>query len=176
MPYDIQSRLLRVLQFGEFTRVGGRELIKTDVRVISATNKDLNNSISKNEFREDLYYRLNVINIMLPPLRERENDIISIAQHYLSLYSERKKQFDSSAINFLKGYSWPGNVRELENLLKRVSVLTSETIINSIILGDYIDYDKPKIDKNNLNLTNKSEKDNLRSYLDTFLKNVLSNP
>ncbi len=171
MPYDIQSRLLRVLQFGEFTRVGGRELIKTDVRIISATNKDLNSAISKNEFREDLYYRLNVINITLPALRERENDIISIAQHYLSLYSERKKQFDSSAINFLRGYSWPGNVRELENLLKRVSVLTSETIINSTILEDYIDYDKPNTYENNHDLTNKSEKENLRSYLDNFLKN-----
>ncbi len=171
MPYDIQSRLLRVLQFGEFTRVGGRELIKTDVRIISATNKDLNNAISKNEFREDLYYRLNVINIMLPALREREDDIISIAKHYLSLYSERKKKFDSSAINFLKAYSWPGNVRELENLLKRVSILTSETIVSSVILENFIDYDKPTVNVNHQNLTNKSEKENLRSYLDTFLKN-----
>ncbi len=174
MPYDIQSRLLRVLQFGEFTRVGGRELIKTDVRVVSATNKDLIDSIEKNRFREDLYYRLNVINIALPPLRERENDIISIAQHYLALYSDRKKQFDSSALNFLKNYNWPGNIRELENLLKRVSILTSETIINSMTLEDYIDYDKPKINEENTKSNNKSEKENLRSYLDTFLKNFFN--
>ena len=83
MPYDIQARLLRVLQFGEFTRVGGRENIKTDVRIISATNKDLMSSIEQNIFREDLFYRLNVININLPPLRERENDIISLAKNFL---------------------------------------------------------------------------------------------
>ena len=80
MPYDIQSRLLRVLQFGEFTRVGGREVIKTDVRIISATNKNIQSSIENGEFREDLFYRLNVINIFLPPLRERENDIISLGK------------------------------------------------------------------------------------------------
>ncbi len=174
MPYDIQSRLLRVLQFGEFTRVGGRELIKTDVRIISATNKNLQDSIEENKFREDLYYRLNVINIMLPPLRDREDDIISIAQHYLSLYSDGKKQFDSTAMNFLKNYNWPGNVRELENLLKRVSVLTSETIINSVTLEDYIDYDKPRVNDNSTSLNNKSEKENLRSYLDSFLKNFFN--
>ena len=83
MPYDIQSRLLRVLQFGEFTRLGSREVINTDVRIISATNKNLQSSIEKGEFREDLFYRLNVINIFLPPLRERENDIISLAKNFL---------------------------------------------------------------------------------------------
>ena len=98
MPYDIQSRLLRVLQFGEFTRVGGRSSIKNRRKGSSATNKNL--QTRKKEFRDDLYYRLNVINISLPPLRERENDIISLARHYLSLYSDGKKQFDSSAINF----------------------------------------------------------------------------
>ncbi len=174
MPYDIQSRLLRVLQFGEFTRVGGRELIKTDVRIISATNKNLQNSIEKGEFREDLYYRLNVINIMLPPLRERENDIISIAQHYLSLYSDGRKQFDSTAINFLKNYHWPGNVRELENLLKRVSILTSDSMISSFLLEDYIDYEIPSSNDKNLDLKNKNQKDNLRSYLDEFLKNFFN--
>ena len=171
MPYDIQSRLLRVLQFGEFTRVGGREPIKTDVRIISATNKNIKNLIEKGNFREDLFYRLNVINIYLPPLRERENDIISIARHYLSLYTDSKKQFDSSALSFLKSYRWPGNVRELENLLKRVSVMTSDSIINSLILEDYIDnkYIESQ-NENNTNRQNKNEKDNLRLYLDSFLK------
>ena len=171
MPYDIQSRLLRVLQFGEFTRVGGREVIKTDVRIISATNKNIQSLIEKGKFREDLFYRLNVMNIFLPPLRERENDIISLGRHYLNLYSNSKKQFDSSAINFLKSHPWPGNVRELENLLKRASVLTSDTIISSSILRDYMDYDKfePLQKKEIKNLGN--EKENLRSYLESFLKN-----
>ncbi len=173
MPYDVQSRLLRVLQFGEFTRVGGRELIKTDVRIISATNKDLLSSIQQGNFREDLYYRLNVINVSLPPLRKRENDIISIARHYLSIYSKSRKQFDSSGISFLKKYHWPGNVRELENLLKRVSVLSSDDIINSIILEDFIDYEMEKIITNK-NVNNKSEKENLRTYLDGFLNNFFN--
>ena len=171
MPYDIQSRLLRVLQFGEFTRVGGREVIKTDVRIISATNKNIQSSIEKGEFREDLFYRLNVINIFLPPLREREDDIISLGRHYLNLYSDGKKQFDSSAVNFLKSHVWPGNVRELENILKRVSVLTSDTIISSTILQDYIDYDKFETLEKREITNNKNEKENLRSYLENFLKN-----
>ena len=169
MPYEVQSRLLRVLQFGEFTRVGGRELIKTDVRIISATNKNLKNSIENGKFREDLFYRLNVINIVLPPLRERENDIISLARHYLNIYSEGKKQFDSSAINFMKQYSWPGNVRELENLLKRISVLTSESSITSILIKDFIDPNIFQTEIKDNDLNNKSEKDNLRNYLDSFL-------
>ena len=91
MPYDIQSRLLRVLQFGEFTRVGGRELIKTDVRVVSATNKDLIDSIEKNRFREDLYYRLNVIPITLPPLRERKGDIPLLVEHFIEKICKREE-------------------------------------------------------------------------------------
>ena len=171
MPYDIQSRLLRVLQFGEFTRVGGRSSIKTDVRVLSATNKNLQTSVEKKEFRDDLYYRLNVINISLPPLRERENDIISLARHYLSLYSDGKKQFDSSAINFLKNYNWPGNIRELENLLKRISVLTHESVVNSLLLQDHIDFDEKSDYDDTPKINNKSEKENLRSYLNEFLNN-----
>ncbi len=169
MPYDVQSRLLRVLQFGEFTRVGGRDLIKTDVRIISATNKNLKNSIESGQFREDLFYRLNVINLVLPPLRERENDIVSLARHFLNIYSEGKKQFDSSAINFMKQYTWPGNVRELENLLKRISVLTSESNISSALIQDFLDHDIFGDEEKNIDLNNKSEKDNLRNYLDNFL-------
>ena len=118
MPMDVQARLLRVLQFGEFSRVGGREVIKTNVRIISATNKNLLNSIDQNLFRQDLYYRINVINIDLPPLRERENDIIDISKSFLVNFSNNEKSLDASALEFLKNYSWPGNIRELENLFK----------------------------------------------------------
>ena len=126
MPIDVQARLLRVLQFGEFSRVGGREVIKTDVRIISATNKNLLNSIDQNLFRQDLFYRLNVINIDLPPLRERENDIVDIAKNFLVNFSNNEKSLDSNGIEFLKNYSWPGNIRELENLFKRVCALSTE--------------------------------------------------
>ena len=128
MPLDSQTRLLRVLSNKEFYRVGGDKPIKVDVRIIAATHQNLNNLVSQKNFREDLFYRLNVINIFLPALRERENDIISLGRHYLNLYSDGKKQFDSSAVNLLKSHSWPGNIRELENLLKRVSVLTLSLI------------------------------------------------
>ena len=171
MPYEIQSRLLRVLQFGEFTRVGGRESIKTDVRVISATNKNLQTAVEIGKFRDDLYYRLNVINVSLPPLRERENDIISLGRHYLYLYSNGRKQFDGSAISFLKSYNWPGNIRELENLLKRVSVLTHESSISSLILEDFVDYEEKTVSNEGRRLSNKSEKENLRTYLNSFLNN-----
>ncbi len=139
MPIDIQARLLRVLQFGEFSRVGGREIIKTDVRIISATNKNLIDLTNQNLFREDLYYRLNVINIDLPPLRDRENDILSISDHFISKYSNNVKKFDESGQNFLKEYQWPGNIRELENIIKRVCALASEKIIGSELLEQLID-------------------------------------
>ena len=139
MPIDIQARLLRVLQFGELSRVGGREIIKTDVRIISATNKNLLNGVENQTFREDLFYRINVINIELPPLRKRENDIIYLSNHFLSKFSENSKQLDNNALGFVKQYSWPGNVRELENLFKRVSVLSTEKIVTIDTIKDLID-------------------------------------
>ena len=139
MPIDIQARLLRVLQFGELSRVGGREIIKTDVRIISATNKNLLTSVENQTFREDLFYRINVINIELPPLRERENDIIDLSNHFLSKFSNNSKQIDTDVMNFIKKYEWPGNVRELENLFKRVSVLSSEKLVSIDTVKNLID-------------------------------------
>ena len=139
MPIDIQARLLRVLQFGELSRVGGREIIKTDVRIISATNKNLLNGVENQTFREDLFYRINVINIELPPLRKRENDIIYLSNHFLSKFSENSKQLDNNALGFVKQYGWPGNIRELENLFKRVSVLTTEKIVTIDTIKNLID-------------------------------------
>ena len=139
MPIDIQSRLLRVLQSGEFSRVGGREVKKTNVRIISATNKNLHEATNDGLFREDLFYRLNVINIQLPPLREREEDIISLSNFFLSKFSNGKKQIDNSSEEFLKNYNWPGNVRELENLIKRICVLFQDNIISSEILDEMLE-------------------------------------
>ena len=170
MPIDIQARLLRVLQFGEFSRVGGREVIKTNVRIISATNKNLINSIDQNLFRQDLYYRLNVINIDLPPLRDRENDIIDIAKNFLGKFSNNDKSLDNSALIFLKNYSWPGNIRELENLFKRVCALSTEKVITEEIISEFIDKEETSI-SNNLNIKNTS----IESYrsLNVFLQEFL---
>ena len=171
MPIDVQARLLRVLQFGEFSRVGGREVIKTDVRIISATNKNLLTSIDQNLFRQDLFYRLNVINIDLPPLRDRENDIIDISKNFLANFSDNNKSLDNSALEFLKNYNWPGNIRELENLFKRVCALSTERLITGEILSELLDKEEMSVLENNPKLENL----NLKSYrsLNVFLQDFL---
>jgi two-component system nitrogen regulation response regulator GlnG len=137
MPLEAQTRLLRVLQQGEYTTVGGRVPIKTDVRIVAATNRDLRQLIQQGLFREDLYYRLNVVPMRLPPLRERAEDIPDLVRHFLRRAEEEglpAKHLDSEALDLLKHYRWPGNVRELENLIRRLAVLHSgETIPSSAI-------------------------------------------
>jgi len=134
MSANIQVHLLRVLEEKEFTRVGGNELIKVDVRVISATNKDLKKAVANGEFREDLYYRLNVVTIELPPLRERKEDIPLLAQHFLKKFAvENQKEvtdFSPQATDFLLKYDWPGNVRELENAIERAVILAKDSYID----------------------------------------------
>jgi len=126
MPLHLQVKLLRFLQEREFERVGGREVIKTDVRIIAATNLDLLKQVDDGKFRLDLYYRLNVIPIYMPSLREREDDIILLANHFLKNYMEKndkKLHFSKDACKVLMSYSWPGNVRELENVVQQMVVL-----------------------------------------------------
>jgi two-component system nitrogen regulation response regulator GlnG len=128
MPLEAQTRLLRVLQQGEYTTVGGRVPIKTDVRIIAATNRDLRQLIQQGLFREDLYYRLNVVPLRLPPLRERGEDIPDLARHFLRKAEDEglpAKHLDAEALDLLRHYRWPGNVRELENLVRRLVVLHS---------------------------------------------------
>ena len=133
MSANIQVHLLRVLEEKEFTRVGGNELIKVDVRVISATNKDMKKVVANGQFREDLYYRLNVVTIELPPLRERKEDIPLLAQHFLKKFAvENQKEitgFSPEATDFLLKYEWPGNVRELENAIERAVILAKNSYI-----------------------------------------------
>ena len=133
MPLEEQTRLLRVLQQGEYTTVGGRVPIRTDVRIIAATNRDLRQLIQQGLFREDLFYRLNVVPMRLPPLRERIEDIPDLVRHFLRKSESDGlplKRFDSGAIERLKTHNWPGNVRELENLIRRLVVLNPDDVIN----------------------------------------------
>ncbi|MFC2004909.1 sigma-54-dependent transcriptional regulator [Chloroflexota bacterium] len=138
MSANIQVHLLRVLEEKEFTRVGGNELIKVDVRVISATNKDMKTAIASGQFREDLYYRLNVVTIELPPLRERREDIPLLAQHFLKKFAvENQKDitgFSPNAIDFLLKHEWPGNVRELENAIERAVILAKNSYVEVVDL------------------------------------------
>jgi two-component system, NtrC family, nitrogen regulation response regulator GlnG len=137
MPMEAQTRLLRVLQQGEYTTVGGRTPIKTDVRIIAATNKDLRVLIQQGLFREDLFFRLNVVPLRLPPLRERVEDIPDLIRHFLA-QAEREglppKQLDQAALERLRRYRWPGNVRELENLARRLSALYPQEMINAGVI------------------------------------------
>jgi len=137
MPLEAQTRLLRVLQEGEFTAVGGRVPIRADVRVIAATHHDLRNLIRQGLFREDLFYRLNVAPIRLPPLRERTADIPVLVRHFAALAVREglpPKRLDEEAMERLRSYRWPGNVRELENLMRRLAALYSQEIIGLSVI------------------------------------------
>ena len=134
MPLPMQVKLLRVLQERELTRVGGEEVIKVDVRVIAATNRELKDLVLQGAFREDLYYRLNVVDLYIPPLRERKEDIPLIAQRFLSIYAEKNnkkiKGFTPKAMDKLINAEWPGNVRELINAVERGVVLTQQEFLD----------------------------------------------
>ncbi len=132
MPLEAQTRLLRVLQEGEYTTVGGRSAIRTNVRIIAATHRNLRRLVSQGLFREDLFYRLNVVPIRLPPLRQRTEDIPLLARHFLSEVEKEglpAKRIDEAAMGRLVDYRWPGNVRELENLVRRLAALYSQELI-----------------------------------------------
>jgi two-component system nitrogen regulation response regulator GlnG len=137
MPMEAQTRLLRVLQQGEYTTVGGRTPIKADVRIIAATNKDLRILIQQGLFREDLFFRLNVVPLRLPPLRERTEDVPDLIRHFFTQVEREglpAKQLDQAALERLKRHRWPGNVRELENLARRLAALyPQETIAAAVI-------------------------------------------
>ncbi|MBU0986255.1 MAG: sigma 54-interacting transcriptional regulator, partial [Proteobacteria bacterium] len=135
---DVQYKLLRVLQEKEFERVGGLATIKSDVRIITATNKNLEQAVDEEIFRGDLYYRLNVFPIYIPPLRERKTDIPLLADYFLEKYSAENykdiRRFSTPAIDMLMDYHWPGNVRELENCIERAVLLCEEGVIHSYYL------------------------------------------
>src|SRR5512145_3318765 len=142
VPLETQAKLLRVIQERDFMRLGGMETIKVDVRIIAATNVDLRQMMEEGRFREDLFYRLHVISIHLPPLRDRKDDIPLLAQHFLAKYGDENAkaglELAPDVLDLLTDYDWPGNVRELENVIERAVVLTSGTRIGVELIPDHV--------------------------------------
>ncbi len=137
MPMEAQTRLLRVLQEGEYTRVGGRRPLRANVRIVAATHRDLRLAIRQGLFREDLFYRLNVVPLRVPPLRQRREDIPELVAHFLSVARREglgAKTIDSEAMRCLRAYSWPGNIRELENLIRRIAALYPQDTVGTEIV------------------------------------------
>ena len=166
MPAPVQVKLLRVLQDGTFSRVGSNELQKSDVRIVAATNKNLAEEVSKGNFREDLFYRLNVVEIHLPPLRARNDDIPLLAEHFLRLTIKRNNmppmKLSAEAMDHLKNHRWPGNVRELENTIARACALAS----NELLLPSDIEFTKT------FNDSDKDEEDATKAAIDQLVKAV----
>lgn len=133
MSLSTQAKVLRALQEQQFTRVGGTKLMKVDVRVLAASNKDLEKEIGKGQFREDLFYRLNVVPIVVPPLRERREDIPALVRHFMKIHAEeqglRMKEVSPEAMAALQQYDWPGNIRELRNLIERLMIMVPGSVI-----------------------------------------------
>jgi PAS domain S-box-containing protein len=170
MPIKLQSKFLRVLQEKEITRIGGTKAIKLDIRVIASTNQNIEDQIKNGTFREDLYYRLNVIPIKIPPLRERKTDIALLAMEFLKKFTERynkHKEFDGRALEVLGFYAWPGNVRELENIIERLVIVGDEALIEEKdiinVLGK-VDFHCGAVD---------NEKNTLKAAVDKLEKDII---
>ena len=172
MPLEAQTRLLRVLQEGEYTAVGGNSPIRTDVRIIAATHRDLRQLISDGLFREDLFYRLNVVPLRLPPLRERVEDIALLLRYFFAHAAEEgmsPKSLDAAAMERLEKYSWPGNVRELENLVHRLSALYSEDVLSEEAIDSELSESSGYPDKVGL-----TSNEGLTESVDRHLKNYFA--
>jgi two-component system nitrogen regulation response regulator GlnG len=173
MPPEAQTRLLRVLQEGEFTSVGGRQPIRANVRIVAATHRDLRQAIRAGQFREDLFYRLNVVPIRLPPLRERTEDIAELARHFLERARESGlplKTLDQGAVDALRAYRWPGNVRELENVMRRLAALTPQEVISGeVIAAELMEPSAPVLDGERYSLG-----EDLGAAVERHIKQVLA--
>ncbi|MFT7056400.1 MAG: transcriptional regulator with GAF, ATPase, and Fis domain, partial [Roseivirga sp.] len=168
LPIELQSKLLRVLQEGEFERVGGTKTIKVNVRIIAATNRDLENEVAEGKFRPDLYYRLNVFPIHSIPLRERKEDIPLLVKHFVDKYSgQMGKQITNISkrvITALQSYHWPGNIRELENIIERALIISQDQKLD---LGSWMG--KKEVHKNDDGLVT------LKEYERAYILQVLNN-
>lgn len=155
MPIDMQVKLLRVLESGSFLRVGGDEEVKANVRLIAATNRDLESAVKQGALREDLMYRLAVFPVRIPPLRERGEEIEFLAQHFLRALNEKentKKVFSRGSLDVIRSYSWPGNVRELKNVVQRAFILATDTLNIEDCISD-LSTRKPTVHEGYLNFS-----------------------
>lgn len=173
MPLATQSKLLRVLQDKEVERLGGNNKKKVDVKIIAATNENLENLVQKQKFREDLFYRLNVIQLNIPSLRERSEDIISLAQYFMDRYCKRfnkkSKSFTYAASNMLMDYDWPGNIRELKNVMERLAIMCENNLITQTDIKDNTSI------HSKVGATAKSLKDQIDQTEKHIIKNTLEN-
>lgn len=170
LSLPMQTKLLRVLETGELTRVGGTKIIKTDVRLIVATNRNLSKMVEQKLFREDLYYRINIIPMELPPLRERKEDIIPLANHFLSKLNQKyslNRQLSPVLIDSLKKYTWPGNVRELRNIIERLVITSSTDLLEN---NDIISIIENENNENNNVKYPPKTKNNILSFSDNLRK------
>jgi two-component system nitrogen regulation response regulator GlnG len=178
MPMEAQTRLLRVLQQGEYTTVGGRVPIKTNVRIVAATNKDLRILIQQGLFREDLFFRLNVVPLRLPPLRERIEDIPDLSRHFFSMVEKEglsRKQLDVEAMDRMKRYRWPGNVRELENLVRRLAALYPQDTITGSIIDSELDSRSAPLPQASSKHSSTTESEDLSDAVERHLADYFSN-
>lgn len=177
MPLSLQAKILRVIESGEFTPLGSTVVLKTDVRIISATNINLRDRIVENRFREDLYYRLNVVNINIPPLRERREDVLLIAQHFLEKYSikmnKKIKGFSEGVKEIFLRYDWPGNVRELENAVESSCALTTDEIIDVKNLPSHLFGNIMRSNRNEFIPINRPLKETIDYYEREYLVQLL---
>ncbi|AEI14870.1 two component, sigma54 specific, transcriptional regulator, Fis family [Flexistipes sinusarabici DSM 4947] len=177
MDINLQAKLLRVLETGEFTRVGGNEVIRSDFRIISATNKDLEKEIDRNNFREDLYYRINVIPIYVPPLRKRKDDIPLLTNYFIKESCQTNglqiKKIDKNLMDIFMEYTWPGNVRQLKNIIERMVVLTENDILTvkdapEFIMKNFASNNKKDVEKEMETIIYRN--DNLKKAKERFEK------
>jgi PAS domain S-box-containing protein len=173
LPLDLQVKLLRVLQEKNFKKVGGIKEINVDVRVIAASNKDLLGLVKKGDFREDLYYRLNVVPLKISPLRERKEDIVALSRHFLQYFNERygfEKILSAELIDVMERYNWPGNVRELKNIVERMVVTSEENILKA----EYFPVENVAERNNDNSIINHFKGSNLKEILEDTEKKVIN--
>ncbi len=183
MPLSIQAKLLRVIQDGKFLKVGGQKELSTDIRIISATNKNLKELVAKGSFREDLYFRLNVIPIILPPLYKRKEDIIILSLFYLDFYNKKyniHKKLSGDVIRKFLNYNWPGNVRELRNNIERLVLISGKNIIvpEDLIYSNFavkeLHFEKNNLDFKDIDLNIDEETEgSLKDIINEFEKKVI---
>lgn len=177
LPFYLQAKLLRVIQEREIVRVGGVKPIPIDVRLITATNRDLWKMVSERQFREDLYYRLNVVQVRIPPLRERKEEIPAYAEYFIGLLNKKyklNKQLDSELIKVLMAYDWPGNIRELRNALEQAYVTSADEFITDIKLGPNQEIHSVDIPAKSGDFSNLSLKDSLQRYEKKLIEAALA--